>query len=239
MVRRTIFLLLPALSLLFPGCAPKQLTSEDQCALMACSEIMVRQAAYTPRGLPVFPDPLDRRPEKAGDSFPLVHLANGQPTRSYDIVVVGPESDFIRPFKVVYEWTGRGFITGGRFVGHTLDAALRSNPNNGKEAALVLAAAVAPVAVGAAGGFVVGVADGIRATVEEVGKVLTGKQEQVVAFTTYGYDGHNRLVLTRMFKADGTRQELVRTEYAYEADERDPRKAVIATFPDNTVRVLE
>ena len=52
----------------------------------------------------------------------------------------------------------------------------------------------APVVVGTAGGFIIGVADGIRTTAEEVGKVVIGKQEQVVTYTTYGYDARDRLV---------------------------------------------
>ena len=77
------------------------------------------------------------------------------------------------------------------------------------------------------------------ATAREVGKVVKGKREKVVAFTDYGYDALGRLVLMRMFRADETRQELVRTEYRYEAAELEPRRTTVTTVPDNTVRVVE
>jgi hypothetical protein len=43
----------------------------------------------------------------------------------------------------------------------------------------------------------------------------------------------------RMFKADNTLQELVRTDYTYEADSPVPVKTVITTYPDGTIKILQ
>ncbi len=229
------------LSLIFPGCATKRLNTDEQGALTGCTEIMVRQADYGPKGLPMFLNRLAERPGKSGDRFTLVQLTNGRPTKSYDIVVVGPESDFTKPFKVVYEWTGKGFVGGAQVTLSTAEIASHGvrATSNGKEAAIVLAVIIAPMAIGTAGGFVVGVADGIKTTAAEVGKMVDGKREQLVAFATYDYDVRDRLVLMRMYKADDIRQELVRTEYTYKNDASEPQKATYTTFPDGAVRVVE
>jgi hypothetical protein len=239
MVYRTIMLFL-CLSLIFSGCAIKHAKIDDHRTQVGCSEVLVGQTEYSSKGLPLFLRPLGERPNTSGDRFTLVQFTDGQPTKSYDIAVVGPESDFTKPFKVVYEWTGRGFVGGAQATLYTTDLAMHAGrTSSGKDTAVVLAFAVAPLVLGTVGGFVVGVADGIRATAEEVGKVILGKQELIVAYTTYEYDALSRLAVTRMYKADDTRQELVRTEYAYQAAAAEPQKTTITTFPDGAVRIVE
>lgn len=239
MIYRTIAHLL-CLSLIFAGCATRQMKLDDQRAVTGCKEVLVRQIEYDRKGLPLFLHQLSDRPGRAGDRFTIVQLMNGQPTTSYDIVVTGPESDFTKPFKVVYEWTGRGFEGGAQGTAVTANIASHGGNVGGRDEAVVtLAFVIAPLVIGTAGGFLIGVADGIRTTAEEVGKVVVGKQEQVVAYTTYAYDARDRLSLTRMYKADATRQELVRTEYVYQADSPEPVKATITTFSDGVVRIVE
>ncbi len=229
------------LSLIAAGCATKHINIIDQRAVTRCREILVRQIEYNPKGLPEFLTQLDKRPDRAGDRFTIVQLMNGQPTTSFDIVVVGSESDFTKPLKVVYQWTGKGFQGGARVTAVTADMTsqlLQGGGGGRGEGVIILAFVFAPVVVGTAGGFIIGVADGIRTTAEEVGKVVIGKQEQVVAYTTYAYDAHDRLTLTRMYKADDTRHELVRTEYDYQADSKEPLTTTI-TFSDGATRFVE
>jgi len=79
---------------------------------------------------------------------------------------------------------------------------------------VLLAILAMPIAAGTAGGFIVGVADGVRQTALELSKVIV-PGEKVVTCTTYEYDASNRLALMRMLSPDRM-QELVRTEFAYE-----------------------
>jgi hypothetical protein len=81
-------------------------------------------------------------------------------------------------------------------------------------------------------------ADGIRQTAVELGKVVVNKHERVVTYTTYAYDARNRLSLMRMYKVDD-RKELVRTEFFYEADSPVPAKTTITKYPEGAVKVLQ
>jgi len=240
MLYRTIAHLL-CLSLIFAGCATRQMKLDDQRAVTGCKEVLVRQIEYDRKGLPLFLHQLVKRPSRAGDQFTIAQLMNGRPTTSYDIVVAGTDNDFTKPFKVVYEWTGSGFQWGARntLVTGNMVSYGGTMGRGRDEHGVTLAFVIAPMVIGTAGGFIIGVADGIRTTAEEVGKVVVGKQEQVVAYTTYAYDARDRLALTRMYKANDSRQELVRTEYIYLADSPEPLKTTITTYPDGAVRIVE
>jgi YD repeat-containing protein len=237
MILRT--LLCPVcLLLISAGCATHRVPPGDACAGSLCTERLFLRTEYTAKGLPVFLSPVDERPKGEGARFTLVQMSGDKPVRSYDIVV-GEGSDFSKPFKVVYEWTGRGFIGGARMVPDSLNAAVHVNPRSGEEAGMVLAFSAAPVVIGTAGGFIVGVADGIRTTAVEMGKAIAGKQERVATYTTYEYDSLGRLAATHLYDAGGKPRELVRTEYTYDADSTEPQKAVITTLSDGAVRVVE
>lgn len=228
------------LSLPFAGCATKHVGLDSQRAVTQCREILVHQIEFDPKGLPVFFNRLGERPSRTGEYFTIVQLMNGKPATSFDVIVVGLESDFTRPFKVVYEWTGKGFRGGAQGTLVFADVASHTGRGGGRdEAVATLVFIFAPLVVGTAGGFIIGVADGIKTTAEEVGKVIVGKREQVLTYTTYAYDVRDRLFLTRMYKADDSQQELVRTEYDYQGDSADPVKAVVTTYPDGTVRIVE
>lgn len=226
-------------SLVSAGCATKQAGIVSQHAVMQSQEILVKRIEYDAEGLPVFSHRLGERPSRTGDQFTVVQLIKGKPATSFDIVVAGGESDFIKPFKVVYEWTGRGFRGGAQGTLVFADAAAHAGTGGGRdEAVATLAFIFAPLVVGTAGGFIIGVADGIKTTAEEVVKVFVGKQEQVLTYTSYAYDGRGRLLLTRMHRADDSRQELARTEYEYLGDSPEPVKATITTYPDGSVRTI-
>lgn len=228
--------------LVFAGCATRHVTISDQHAATELREVLVQQVEYSAKGLPSFLNQVGYRPSEAGDRFTVVQLINDRPASSFDITVVGPNADFKKPFKIVYKWTGKGFVSGATGSLATLDFSthgLTQQIIDNKDTALgVVVVVLAPVVVGTVGGFIIGVADGIKTTAEEVGKVVLGNYEQAVTFTTYEYDAYDRLFLMRMFKADETRQELVRTEYLYETDDAQPVKTVITTFLDGTVKTL-
>jgi hypothetical protein len=227
--------------LIFAGCATRRVGVEDQRAITKFREVLVRKIEYTPKGLPVVLDHLKARPSRAGDRFTVVQFINEHPVISFDIAVIGQNADFTKPFRVIYEWTGKGYQAGTEGSAATLNLTAQGNVqvHDRDEAVLLFAIILTPMVVGTTGGFIIGLADGLKTTVEEAGKVVLGNHEQVAAYTTYAYDAHDRLVLMRMFKADDSRQELVRTEYAYAAGESvEPLKTVITTYPSGMVRTL-
>ena len=238
MIFRTIAQLMIVV-MIFAGCATKHAGLDDQRALTKFREVLVRQVEYSPEGLPIFLNELGRRPSRAGDRFTIVQFINDHPVTSFDIAVLGPNADFTKPFRVVYEWTGKGFQAGAQGSATTLEVALHAQVHDNKGAILMFVVILTPLVVGTAGGFIIGVADCIKTTVEEVCKVVLGNYEQVATYTTYAYDVHDRLFLMRMFKAGDARQELVRMEYMYETDGPKPAKTMITTYPAGTVRILQ
>lgn len=228
-------------ALIFSGCATKHIGLDEQRSATKTSEVLVRQVEYSPQGLPVLLNRLLHRPHSAGGSFTIVHLMDGRPMLSYDIAVVGPNTDFTKPFKVIYEWTGKGFQIGALGTAATLNISAHAHEavNSGDDVVIMFAVILAPLVVGTAGGFIIGVADGIKTSAEEVYKVVLGNYEKIVTYTTYAYDACDRLVLMRLYKADESRQELVRTEYTYQVDSAEPMKTVITTYPAGTVKTLQ
>jgi hypothetical protein len=227
--------------MIFAGCATKRVGIDEERAATKYREVLVRQVEYGAKGLPIFLNQLGYRPSKTGDRFTLVQLTNDRPVLSFDIAVVGPNADFTKPFKVVYEWTGKGFQVGAGGSIMMADIAPRASGSvhNGNDAVIMIAVILVPMVAGTAGGFVIGVADGIKTVAQEAGKVVLGNYEEVATYTTYTYDVHDRLVLMRMYKAGAPRQELVRTEYTYKDDSPDPVKTVITTYPGGKVKTLE
>ena len=195
---------------------------------------MVRTIGYDDKGLPVPGPALAERPSSPGEHFTLLRLAADRPAVSYDIAVVRQKPDLTRPFQAVYEWTGKGFTLGLNVAGAAAYGAVHVQPANNDQAAVELAIVAAPIALGTVGGFVVGLADGIRQTALELGKIAT-KDEEVVTCTTYEYDALSRLAFMRMFTPD-RRRELVRTEFVYEGAATLPARTVVTSLVEGKER---
>jgi len=225
--------------LILAGCGTKRVKIEDQRAAIKFHEIFVRKVEYSTKGLPFFPNQLSDRPSKTGDRFTIVQFIHDRPVTSFDIAVVGPNPDFTRPFKVVYEWTGKGFQAGAEGTYVTLNISSHAQIHDRNGALIVFGIILAPIVVSTAGGFIIGVADGIKTAAQETGKIILGNYEQVVTYTTYAYDVRDRLFLMRMYRADASRKELARTEYTYTGDSAVPAKTVVTTYPNGMVTILE
>jgi len=186
-------------------------------------------------GRPLLTEPLERRPKEAGEQFTVVHLLNGRPDVSYDVVVVRA-ADFEKPLKVIYHWTGRGFRIGLQksivLLATTLGAA------DSRLTVAALEVVVAPMATGAATGAAIGAVISAPDMGRALAAALRGRKERLVSFTTYDYDELARLVKTRMYSGDG-RQELIRTEYLYAAGSYYPFKTLITDARDGRPRIFQ
>ncbi len=223
-------------SVLIAGCATKQIRYEKDPPL-GTYDIILRAIGYDENGLPVLGTSLVERPSKSGDHFTVVRFLEKKPVISYDIVVVRQAPDFARPLQVVYEWTGKGF-TQGVDVTRALAGSLRGvQVQSGDEARFLLVIIVMPIAAGTAGGFIVGAADGARHVVLEMSKMIV-PGEQLVTYTTFEYDGLNRLVLMRMLSPDGM-HELVRTKFVYEGAGTVPLRTTVKTLAEGTEREIK
>lgn len=223
-------------SIVVMGCGAKHVVLDGDPAYWT-SEIVVREIGFDDKGMPIIGEPLAGRPSSPGDRFSLVRLADGRPLISYDIAVVRQKPDFGKPFRTVYEWTGKGFMLGADATGAWADCVMRAQPQNRDEAAVQLAILVVPVTVGTVGGFVVGLADGIRQTALEMSKVVVNGEEAITC-TTYEYDSLGRLMFMRMHTPDRGR-ELVQTEFWYEGAGLVPVRTMVRSLAEGKEREIK
>ncbi len=238
MAARKTFVRLCLTSILISGCATKHVGQEEH-ATPGTRYTVVRAIGYDDKGLPIPGTPLAERPSKPGDHFTVVRFLRDRPVISYDVVVVRQRPDFAKPLQVVYEWTGKGFTLGANVTQAILNSArsVQIQSSSSETGVFVLAVLAAPAAAGTVGGFIVGIADGARQTALELSKVIV-PGEQLVTFTTFEYDGLNRLVLMHMFSPDRM-QELVRTRFAYEGAATAPARTTVKTLAEGKERDLK
>jgi len=222
-----------ALATLFvAGCATERIGQDAYSS--GTEEIVVRAIGYDDKGLPLRSEPLAERPSRLDEHFTVVRLLRDRPLISYDIVVAKQKPDFAKPLQAVYEWTGRGFTLGANVTGAMANGNVRIQAQNNEGAFFVLALVVTPIVAGTAGGFIVGIADGVRQTGLELSKVVV-PGEEVITCTLFDYDNSNRLVRMRMLSPD-RRRELVRTEFAYEGSATVPFRTVVKSLAEGKER---
>ncbi len=205
-----------------------RITKEDN----DITEIVIRAIDYNNKGLPIISTLLSKRPNKPGEHFTVVHLNHGRLISSYDIVVVGGKPDYTKPIKTVYEWTGKGFTAfqSAHIDNNTKITTITKESMDHDDLAKVLVGIyVAPIAITAVGGFVVGIVDGIKQTAVEMSKIVMD-EEQLVTYTVYDYDEHGRLHRMRMFTPDRSTL-LTSTIFEYSGTETLP----VRTFVESPI----
>jgi hypothetical protein len=231
------FLPLGFAALVVLGCAAKRADLEDMVSWT--DEIVVHGIEYDNKGLPLIGAALAKRPSDPGDRFTVVRLAKGRPVISYDIAVVRQSPDYAKPFRSIYEWTGKGYREGAHSTG-ALSNAFTEDPSPvqwGGTPILEAMVVVVPVTLGTVGGFMVGLADGIKQTALEMSKVVKNG-EQAITCTTYEYDSLGRLFSMRMYTPDRKR-ELVRTEYTYNDTGTVPAETVVRSLAEDKEREVK
>ncbi len=219
------------------GCAARRIVPDETTAWT--KELVVSEIGYDDKGLPVIGPALPKRPSGPGDRFSLVRLADGRPVISYDIAVVRQKPDYAKPFRTVYEWTGKGFKEGACSTG-SLSYLFTEDPSQVqvKEATVLeMVIVVTPVTLGTVGGFVIGLVDGVKQTALELSKVVVNG-EHAVTSTTYEYDSRGRLMYLRMYTPD-RKQELVRTEFWYEDAGTRPVRTLVKSLAEGKEREIK
>lgn len=213
------------------GCAPARVDLADPAILggEAPTVVLVKRVEYDTHGRPLFRSVLKERPVKAGEQFTLVYYRGARPVKSLDIAIAGRKPDFVKPLKVIYDWTGNGFAAGAQF-------ALEILPHSGgdKYAWVVPAASLV---VGTAAGFVIGVGASVPVALGEAGALMSDC-EVLMGFSEYAYDEQGRMRRMRLFLPDEAQQELVRTEFNYHGNETAPFETVVYSRPENKVRTI-
>jgi hypothetical protein len=225
------------------SCAPRRADlpafyqSEGQKPVNA----IVKNIEYDEQGRPVFSHILKERPTGEGEQFSLVQFANEKPARSFDIVVMPEHPDFSRPFKVIFEWTGKGFragVTSGKSYTDAVMTERKSNVTGVTKTGSEAIMAVGQVVILSIGGFVVGVAAGISATFQELSHYVVNAHEQVISYTVYEYDFRERINQMKTFLPTDISQEIIKTEFFYEGEGVVPSKTTITSYPENSIRTI-
>ena len=183
---------------------------------------LFRNIEYDSRGRPAFYNELSDRPAREGDQFILAEFLDNKPVRSFDIVIMSSSADVVRPFKVVYEWTGKGFKTGLSAGKSHVDSVVRDRETNNSDDRFGRTSdalkSVGPVILYTVGGFIVGLAASIPATFQELAKGLVTSREAVLAYTVYEYDLRQRLSRTKTYLPASLEKEIIRTDYYYNCE---------------------
>ena len=228
--------LLPCLLLLLlSGCAAQngQIQPEDP----HLATWYVSPIAYGVYGEPDFTrNVLPNRPTRPNTQFTLVQHLDGRPLRSYDIVITNAQLDMQRPVRILFEWTGNGFLQGLRFSGLMMEGL--SGVNGREEAAVILALIAAPAVIGSVSGFVIGLGSSAQALVEELYKIPLTTQETAATFSEYHHDEAGRLRLVETFLYSKPHTLLIKSEYYYRNTERIPCCSRITSYPENITRQL-
>lgn len=235
-MRKTFFLFM-TFTLVSAGCAARRadLEAPVQPGNLPQKVVVVKGVGYDQYGLPKFGAVLKDRPTEPGEQFTLVYEVNNRPVKSFEIAVIGERKpDIAKPIKVLFEWTGKGFIVGASMVYGTGPVHFSYDA---KTNMVYTTASLAPVVVMATGGFIVGVVAGMVSAGEELRCAVIGPRELVLSSTVYEYDQQGRLKRLRMFLPD-EKTEVVRTEYVYADGELVPGKAESRSYPEDTVRTI-
>jgi hypothetical protein len=202
------------------------------------STFLVKKIEYDEHGRPLFRERLGRRPGSAGEQCTIVHTVNDKPVRSYTIAIVEQQkADMGKPLAVIYAWTGKGF-EGGLAISQGLFPNGISI-NSGDEALAYLAIRAAPIVIGGATGFVIGIVSSVPETAVELKKVIVNARETVLGYTVYEYDEKGRIKFMKLYPPAEHAEVIVKTEFLYEGESNDPFKTEVTSVLENKIRLIQ
>jgi len=238
-MQRTIcnFHLVLILALLLSACAsrPKTVAPADP----RLRTLLLSGLAYDDLGVPDFSrNILKDRPRERGAKFTFVQFIEERPIKSYEIAITDPpRPDMLRPIRLIFEWTGQGFITGLEMTGEMIsEQSLIGHSEEAVLAALVII--TAPIVIGTIGGFAIGVGASVPLTGEELKKIPVRTSEVILTFSDYEHDERGRLMRIKTYLYTAPHNLLVQTDYHYRSNDHKPSRTEIKSIPENRVRVL-
>ncbi|MDH5179070.1 MAG: hypothetical protein OEZ39_00395 [Gammaproteobacteria bacterium] len=176
--------------------------------------------------LPDYSKTLAQRPTESGSIYHLAWRQQQRITTSYEIAIrKDRQADVFRPVKVIFVWTGKGFVAGIETL---------VNSHGITELAMVVALPV----LGAMGGFVVGLFAAVPESVKELQHLLISSREVLVSQSDYQYDEHGRLIIIEKHLPGKYGRKLVRTEFQYLADKTVPYQVVVYSYPEKFERII-
>jgi len=86
--------------------------------------------------------------------------------------------------------------------------------------------------------FVVGVVSSIPETATEMRRVVVNTREALIGSTAYEYDEKGRISIMKMYPPAENAGELVRTEFHYEGENRDPSRTEVMSLIEKKTRLI-
>jgi hypothetical protein len=152
---------------------------------------------------PVITDKIER-PTKDKEQFHIVAYNNNSPIRSYDILVqdIKKSFDLTKPFKLIFEWTGKGVKEGGKLVGINMETEGTKSKPTQQNINYPYPFSIIPfgaIMIGGTLGFFVGIYKGTVQLPKELKKIVIEGKEIMLGYTEYYYDLNERLALIKYF----------------------------------------
>jgi hypothetical protein len=201
---------------------------------------------YDNYGLPILREPMKEKPVKPGLQYIIVPQKKGFPEEFVTVAVMSPDkSPSIKNiYNVIYSWTGKGFETGYQksreLIKQSGDLA-----STGYEPFIGAIIATPFMAIGGAifivcgtGGFVIGMAAAVPATIDEVKKLGLNNNEMILCITKLYYDNNGRMVRGTTYSTSDEKSLLYETKYYYKGSKKYPFKTVCISNPDKKERVI-
>jgi hypothetical protein len=235
---KAVLALACTLTVVFLGCVTERVQPVKEYPFVPeQTTFLVDKIEYDNHGRPLFSNVISRRPGGSGDRFTIVHAVNDRPVRSYDIAIVDQKADLSKPLAVIYEWTGRGFEGGLDISGRMFPQGVQIN--SGDEAMAYLAIRTAPIVIGTVTGFVVGVVSSIPVTATELKHAVVNSRETVIGYRVYEYDEQGRIRFMKVYPPVEHSEALVKTEFIYSGNSRDPFKTEVTSVVDQKMRTIQ
>jgi hypothetical protein len=190
---------------------------------------------FNRHGMPLFTHEVKKIPENTGPLYYLVDHSSGtgRPARSFLLMNAKGDNmpSIMRPLKVVYTWTGKGFKVGAEVSRIVMQGSAGSRDAAALQAKIALTSFVTITATG----FAIGLVQG---TVDEIHRPFFTSKQVLVEFTEYSYDPSGRIIAMTQYTPAERPVMTVKTTYVYRDESTIPYKTWIESFPDNRTREL-
>ncbi len=205
-----------------------------------------REVKHTAYGIPELSGMFDKKPHEPGIQF-IAALYNGQILEKYYHILAALEEnpDIRKPFRVIYEWTGRGFDLGYRYSKDIIEKTAQMGSGKPRIEPFCSLILLPGYVLGSAifittsvGGFIVGVTQFIPATFGELKKLGISDSDLILGAAALAYDRENRIVKITSLSPPPEETPLAETEFFYTGMERKPHKSINYSIPEKKSRII-
>lgn len=201
-----------------------------------------KNLTYDVYGRPVFEERTGKYPDKTNDQYCIVDLDEntGLPLRTFIIYnddCSDCSPDMEKPFKVIYNWTGKGFEIGCSTVKDMFKDSAGRGVGTGDPFAMLSIAGITVVTCTSVG-FTVGLVKGSGTLVNESKNISIKYLQFLLGYIRYFYDEQKRLIKMIHYTPADQPVELLITDYNYTGNDTIPFKTTVYSVPEKKTREI-